>query len=38
MTIEITAFAFGSILLLVGVVLGRGFEVKELKIPKSRTR
>lgn len=33
MTIQIAAFAFGGILLFVGV-LGGGFEVKELKVPR----
>jgi hypothetical protein len=33
MSIEIVSFVFGGILLLVGV-LGGGFEVKEIKIPK----
>jgi hypothetical protein len=33
MTIQIAAFAFGGILVFVGV-LGGGFEVKELKVPK----
>jgi len=33
MTIQIVAFGFGGILLFVGV-LGGGFEIKELKIPK----
>jgi len=33
MSIEIVAFVFGGLLLFVGVV-GGGFEVKELEIPK----
>jgi hypothetical protein len=33
MSIQLAAFAFGGILMLVGV-LGGGFEVKELRIPK----
>lgn len=33
MNVQIAAFAFGCLLLMVGI-LGGGFEVKELKVPK----
>jgi hypothetical protein len=36
MTIQIAAFGFGGLLLFIGVV-GGGFEVKELKVPKVGT-